>query len=378
MPQRQPTHAAQPGREPAPATGEGRDAHPEQLDARRQADAAARADARSVLTTALRPLAGLGLVNVVAGFFFGGLSVLTVIVAVDVIDAGDSATGYLNAAIGVGGVIGAAASGALVLRPRLGLVLLAGGIVLGAGFFLLSQAGSLVAALLAMAVAAAGSLVVEVVATTIFQRVVPDAVRGRALGVMETLAVAAYSAGSLAVPIASGAAGTGIVLAVGGVAIAVATLAGVALLGPGALAAVPPDRVRERLLGIPVFAGLPVARLEAAARQTAVVPTRAGEVVIQQGEPADRFYVIDSGTFLVTQREGEGPAHLRRRMGPGDVFGEIGLLTGSPRTATVTAEEDGELLALDAAAFLELVGSGPGLTSRLLDLHRGAAATAMG
>ncbi|MDQ3871938.1 MAG: MFS transporter [Chloroflexota bacterium] len=348
-------------------------------EARREpVPAGAGIDARVLLvTTGLRPLAGLALINVVAGFFFGGLSVITVIIAVQVVRAGESATGYLNAAIGLGGVVGAAASSALVLRPRLSLSLLAGGMFLGAGFFLLSRAGSLAFALLAMAVASAGSLLVEVVATTIFQRVVPDAVRGRALGVMETAAVSAYAAGSLAVPIAATAAGTTVVLAVAGLAIAVASVAAVLLVGPAAVAGVPPERVRERLRGISVFSGLPAARLDAAARQMAILPVRAGEVVIEQGDRADRFYVIDSGTFLVTQRDREAPPQVRRRMGPGDVFGEIGLLTGSPRTATVTAEADGELMALDRRAFLELVGSGPGLTSRLLDLHRGAAATAM-
>jgi CRP-like cAMP-binding protein len=56
------------------------------------------------------------------------------------------------------------------------------------------------------------------------------------------------------------------------------------------------------------------------------------------------------------------------------VFGEIGLLDGVPRTATVTATGEGALLALDGQRFLELVAAGPGLSSRLLDVHRGAAA----
>jgi CRP-like cAMP-binding protein len=59
-------------------------------------------------------------------------------------------------------------------------------------------------------------------------------------------------------------------------------------------------------------------------------------------------------------------------MGPGEVFGEIGLLRGVPRTATVTAATDGSLLALDGADFLELVNAGPLVRPRLLDLRRGA------
>ena len=59
-------------------------------------------------------------------------------------------------------------------------------------------------------------------------------------------------------------------------------------------------------------------------------------------------------------------------MGPDEVFGEIGLISGVPRTATVTATSTGRLLALDGEAFLELVGSASGSSARFLDLHRGS------
>ncbi len=102
--------------------------------------------------------------------------------------------------------------------------------------------------------------------------------------------------------------------------------------------------------------------------------------MIREGDVADRFYLIDEGSFAVTRLVGSEPAseaaggieeHLRT-MGPGEVFGEIGLLRGIPRTATVTAATDGALLALDGADFLELVNAGPLVRSRLLDLRRGA------
>jgi CRP-like cAMP-binding protein len=131
------------------------------------------------------------------------------------------------------------------------------------------------------------------------------------------------------------------------------------------------DAVRLRLLDHPIFAGLPPGRLESAASRLAAVPVDSGDVVVRQGEPADRFYVIDSGTMRVTQAATGGEAVLRE-LGPGEVFGEIGLLRGIPRTATVTAITPSVLYALDAQAFGELVGSGPGLSSRLLDLYRGA------
>ena len=87
--------------------------------------------------------------------------------------------------------------------------------------------------------------------------------------------------------------------------------------------------------------------------------------------------MIVSGRFDVTRLEpgAAAPVHLRT-MGPDDVFGEIGLLTGVPRTATVTAATDGRLLELEGADFLELVAAGPGVANRFLDLHRGGRAPA--
>ncbi|MDQ3938245.1 MAG: MFS transporter [Chloroflexota bacterium] len=331
---------------------------------------------REMLAPIIRPLLGLGLVNVVDGFVFGGLGVITVVLAVEVFQAGEAGTGLLNSAIGVGGVAGALIAGVLVLRRRLGPPLLVGALALGAGVAVLGQVGDFSLALLAMAFAAAGALLLETVATTLFQRMVPDSVRGRTLGGMETASVVAYAAGSFVVPVL-GAAQPQLVLLGCGVAMAVAGIAALPLLGRFAVQEPAIQPLVHRLAEVPLFAGLPPARLETAMRAATAMAMSDGDVITRQGDQADRFYVIDSGTVEVTQvAPNGGQAKLLRRMGEGEVFGEIGLLSGVPRTATVRAISAGRLVVLERDAFLELVSAGPGLTYRLLDLHRGATAPA--
>jgi MFS family permease len=224
--------------------------------------------------------------------------------------------------------------------------------------------------MIAIGVAVAGLLLLDVVNTTLIQRIVPDALRGRAVGAMQTSSSVLYAAGSLVMPLLADALGVPVVLI--GAAVIMAAGAILALLLSGSQEEpAPVEASRIRLLERPIFTGLPPARIEAAARQLVPVPVDAGEAVVRQGETADRFYVIDSGELRVTQVR-DGDVHVLRDLGPGDVFGEIGLLRGVPRTATVTASTPAVLYALDAGAFGELVGSGPGLSSRLLDLYRGA------
>ena len=317
----------------------------------------------------LRPLAGPLVLDSATSFVIGGVNVLTVVIAVDVLGAGESGTGFLQAATGVGGVVAGISGGALLAR-RLSVPLMIGGVVGGIGLAWLALSGGLVMAMIAIGVAVAGLLLLEVVNTTMIQRIVPDELRGRAMGVLQTSSAIVYSLGSLLMPILASLFGVPFVLVVAGV-IVVAGVGGALLLLQARPAPVPIDPVRLRLLDQDIFAGLPPARIEAAARRLLTIPVEAGEVVVRQGDVADRFYVIDAGTMKVTQQRDGQDAELRE-LGPGALFGEIGLLRDVPRTATVTAITPGVLYALDADAFGELVGSGPGLSSRLLDLYRGA------
>lgn len=76
----------------------------------------------------------------------------------------------------------------------------------------------------------------------------------------------------------------------------------------------------------------------------------AGTVVVRKGDPGDKFYVIRSGRVKIVDREGLAPGE-EPRLGPGEFFGEVALITGEPRNATVIAEHDVELYSLGKDEF---------------------------
>ncbi len=326
---------------------------------------------------AIRPLAGLTTLDAASKFVVGGLALLTVILATKTLGAGEAGTGYLNAAIGLGGLVGALVSGVIVLRRDLAGPLVAGIGLFAVGVAAVGVAPNLILAIVAMTVASAGGLLVEVVDTTLLQRVVQDELRGRALGTIATVGILAYAVGSLVMPILVDRFGPAPTLGFGAAILVVAIAASLALLGPAVRQA--PGSLAPmfvRVAHLPIFAGVPADRLEGAARRLSAVPVLEGQVVICQGDPADRFYVIARGSFAASQSAPDGSEKVLRTMGPGEVFGEIGLLTGARRTATVRALADGLLLALDGPAFLELVGVETELSARLLDLHGAGLAVA--
>jgi signal-transduction protein with cAMP-binding, CBS, and nucleotidyltransferase domain len=114
---------------------------------------------------------------------------------------------------------------------------------------------------------------------------------------------------------------------------------------------------------VPLFAPLELKSLERVAQQLVRVAVPAGDVLIREGDEGDRFYVIQSGQLTATFK-----GDVLSQMGPGDPFGEIALLRDVPRTATVTADVDSVLLALDRAAFLDAVTGDNEVSSRADDL----------
>ena len=116
----------------------------------------------------------------------------------------------------------------------------------------------------------------------------------------------------------------------------------------------------DLLSEVPVFAHLPTAALEKIATMAKDITHPAGHVVVREGAGAHALHVIVSGEAAVSV----GGAEVAI-LGPGDHFGEIALLAGGTRTASVTAASDLRVLAVDAVSFLRLVNSDPTLTGSL-------------
>lgn len=121
------------------------------------------------------------------------------------------------------------------------------------------------------------------------------------------------------------------------------------------------DAKIQRLAGIPLFAGTGRRELERVARLCTEVDVPAGRTLCRQGETGREFFVIESGTVSVSV-DGESVASL----GPGDFFGELALLDGGPRTATVTAEDDVRVLVVSRQEFAGLLEEDPIVAVRML------------
>jgi CRP/FNR family transcriptional regulator, cyclic AMP receptor protein len=109
-----------------------------------------------------------------------------------------------------------------------------------------------------------------------------------------------------------------------------------------------------RLKSIPLFAELPDRQREQIARWADEVDIKAGKHLVDQGRFAYEFFVIEEGSAEVTHDEG----HLTD-LGPGDFFGEIGILEDEPRSASVVATSDMTLIVMTDRDFREMTRSMP-------------------
>jgi MFS family permease len=280
-------------------------------------------------------------------FVRGALNVLIVVGAFRVLGAGAGAVGYLTAAVGVGGLVGA--FGALSLKGRQLAVPFGVSLVFwGFPIALIPAWPRVAVAFLLLAVVGAANSVEDVAVFTLLQRVISDDVLTRVLGIVWGLAMGAIAVGSVAA--------TGIVALVGsraafvvvGAILPLTTLIVWRQLVRIDREMLPPADELAIVEAVPMFAPLSIAAKEHMAARLVEVPVSAGEVVIRTGEPGDRFYMVADGALEVTNG-----VHARARRG--DFFGELALLRDIPRTATVIATSRSRLYALEREDFLAAV-----------------------
>ena len=108
----------------------------------------------------------------------------------------------------------------------------------------------------------------------------------------------------------------------------------------------------EVLAGLPLFARVSKRRLRKIASLAQIQRFSPGDIVVQFGEPADAFYLILAGRAKVVGKS-------RRTLGIGDYFGEMGLIDGEPRSATIAAGAELETMKLARRPFLKLLEQEP-------------------
>jgi MFS family permease len=320
---------------------------------------------REELLAGFRAIAGERRLRLLVGLFSaqtfvdGMLNVLIVVVALDLLDTGRAGVGFLNSAVGIGGLLGALAAAALVGRRRLAADFGLGIFIWGVPIALVAVWPNQVFALVLLGIVGIGNTLVDVSGMTLMQRAAPEEVLARVFGVLESLLLLTVGLGALVAPLLVNWLGDRGALIVAGALLPILVVPAWPRLTAIDQAARVPEEQLELLRGNAIFAPLPASTLEQLADRMTEVRAGAGEEIVRQGEPGELFYVIDEGTLEVTV-DGK-PAH---ELGRGDSFGEIALLRDVPRTATVTARTDVVLYALDRGAFIPAVtGSGPSLSA---------------
>jgi CRP/FNR family transcriptional regulator, cyclic AMP receptor protein len=120
------------------------------------------------------------------------------------------------------------------------------------------------------------------------------------------------------------------------------------------------DKIRF-LERVPIFEACSLRQLRAVADISKVVEVPERTVLTRQGEPGDEFFILVDGTALVTLS-----LQRRHRLRPGEFFGEMSLLDGEPRSATVKAETDLRVLVISRVHFWQLLREVPELTQQML------------
>lgn len=289
---------------------------------------------------------GLGLQTFVRGL----LTVLVVVAAIDLLGMGEPGVGALNAAMGLGGLAGAAGSIALAGRDRLspafGLAL-AGW---GAPIALIGLAVHPAIALLAMLAVGVANAFIDVSGFTLIQRMTPNASRLSVLGLIDSVANGGVALGGIVAPVLIEVLGIRGALIASGLILPLTTVLIAAALRRTDEGGVADVRRVQLIRGEALFAPLSLATVEHLASALQPVDLEDGDWLMREGEPGQDYVLIETGEVEISQA-----GRAVRVLGAGHGVGEIALMQDVPRTASVRAVGPVTAFSLGREAFLEAV-----------------------
>jgi MFS family permease len=265
---------------------------------------------------------------------------------------GTDGFGYLLAGSALGGVIAAGLANRLSASPRLAPIILGGIVLQAVPFALTVWAHAPPIGFLLQVVAGVGMILVDVLAITALQRDMPRGVLGRVLSLLDVAVIGAILLSSFLFAFVFAAIDLHATLLVIGIGFPTVALLGLRPLlrsdrqSAEALRALEPRIALLQVLDLFSAASRPV--IERLARAIDEVDLPAGTFLIREGDPPDALWIIVDGEVEVTI-----DGNFVRTMGPRSYFGEIGLLRGIPRTATVRTGESCVMWKLSGDDFLE-------------------------
>jgi MFS family permease len=299
--------------------------------------------------TALVVTSDFAMQTMVRGF----LVTLIVVGSIELFDMGDTGVGLLTAAIGFGGLAGAA--GALGLKGggnlgRVFVVALAGW---GLPLVLIGAVPVPAVALAALFATGASNAVLDVSGFTLMQRGVQNEDRVTVFAASESLWGTGLLVGSLLSPVLIALLDPRGAFLVAGAILPILALATRRPIERGSRDAGDAEAHLALLRSNPLFAPLPLTALDRLAENLAPVAFAQGDLIMRKGDPGDHYLLIADGEVDVSD---DGRA--LRTCGRGDGVGEIALMRRVPRTANVVARTQVQGFTIDAPAFLAAV-SGP-------------------
>jgi hypothetical protein len=286
---------------------------------------------------------------------FGASSVVYVPLSIR-LGTGANGYSYLLAAAALGGVLGAGLANRLSGASRVGPVIMGSICLQTLPWLATVPVGWPALAAALQAASGTGMVIVDVLAITCLQRDLPRNMLSRVLSILSTIVLGSMLLASLAAGILLAHAGLDAALIAIGAGFPVIGLLGLpTLLRADRTSAAVAERLRSRvtlLSGLDLLAGADRNTLErlAAAAEDVVLP--AGSTLIREGESADALWVLVRGQLSV-EATGDGgqPRELPPVTAPGYV-GELGLIHGIPRTATVRTQQECTLLRINGQDFL--------------------------